>query len=315
MSPSPIDNASWYRQNYPHQETVHKADPRCWDVLGVLGPAYNVIDHDLPGGGFHRWGTGIGLYTRSCVSTFDNDTLTRLTVAAHRHLCRVEVGPARLWGRDRWSEGCDAEGRRPSMLVVGRDPNPDDPEDWTFDPEDWLGWAELDDNAIRDGEPGWRPCIGYIHISVQPRLARVDSEDQFDYHPGTEDLAQLAGTPRPLGGPLEMRVDSQAVWTAMRPAAVERLAGTAHGLSWIACDPGLLADPTTITVGTGLPGIDGPLLRLTIVAPADTVAHIYKDLTALVKPSREVFDKTGVGMAVWELINRPERPALRFPIT
>lgn len=294
------DNATWYRQNYPAQQDVHQVDPRCMEVLAVLDTGiHNLVDRTLPGGGIEKWADGISLLIRRELSTFDFGGMTALVVAAHRHLCRVTVEPVDLWGRDRWLEGCE-----PKVVDGIR----------RIDADAWTGWADIVEAKDRYNDFGdlipddRRQLTGYMRIVVRPRIHRTgDPEDRFDVHPDLAELAAKCGAPRTIPSITEVSFDSVAGWNACRAAAAAALEGVHGGLSWIACDVGAVSDPTVIAAGGGIPGINGASLLITIPGPADLVADVYREVRAAVAPNTEVFDKTGLGLSLWQLIQRRSR--------
>lgn len=92
-------NAEWLETTMSRDGDYIEFTPsqaRCVDVLASLGPLYNLV---VPGRCLadavrlhHR---GFSILISSDLSTFDDDSLTRLVVAAHRHTVRVGVAPWR----------------------------------------------------------------------------------------------------------------------------------------------------------------------------------------------------------------------------
>ncbi len=120
--PMALDPAAWYRRNFPDGPDH---DERCLKVLASIDSLHNlqIIDSDpapmfprpvedwdearrdiametaeyptvrRPDGGFRARGTGIEVWYRASMSTFECSRLTRLVIAAHEHRCRVEIAP------------------------------------------------------------------------------------------------------------------------------------------------------------------------------------------------------------------------------
>ncbi len=92
---APTGPAEWYRRAYP-EGPDH--DPRCLATLAAWQPLYNVkpigtFDRD---GGFRKSADGLVVAVRAChLSTYDDDSLTRLVIAAHRYACRVQISSHR----------------------------------------------------------------------------------------------------------------------------------------------------------------------------------------------------------------------------
>jgi hypothetical protein len=87
--------ADWYRRCYP-EGPDH--DPRCLATLAAWQPLYNIrpIGQYSRDGGFRKTADGLYVAVRGCyLSTFDDDSLTRLVIAAHRYACRVQVSSHR----------------------------------------------------------------------------------------------------------------------------------------------------------------------------------------------------------------------------
>lgn len=92
-------NAEWYRRNYKdHADWVDGSDPRCWSVIAALGAIYNVTSSDMPDGGLRRCADGLQMFVRSDVASWDGDEMTQLVIAAHKHLCRVSISAADIYG-------------------------------------------------------------------------------------------------------------------------------------------------------------------------------------------------------------------------
>lgn len=85
----------WYYRTYLH---APKHDSRCLAVLAAWRPLYNITrtGANRLDGGFRPCGTGIEVRVQKDQSfaTYDDDSLTRLVVAAHRECCRVEISAA-----------------------------------------------------------------------------------------------------------------------------------------------------------------------------------------------------------------------------
>jgi hypothetical protein len=82
----------WYRRNYP-EATEH--DERCLRTLLSLAPIYRlpITGQRRKDGGIRACGEGIEVHLPAgqSFSTYDDDSLTRLVIAAHRFRCRVDI--------------------------------------------------------------------------------------------------------------------------------------------------------------------------------------------------------------------------------
>ncbi len=93
----PSENGRWYRSNYPRSPLTDE-QVRCLDVLAAADRLYNWTRTGTTrlDGGFRPCGNGVEVRMQhGQFSTFDDDRLTRMVVAAHRHAVRLEVGAFR----------------------------------------------------------------------------------------------------------------------------------------------------------------------------------------------------------------------------
>lgn len=84
----------WYRSNYPRSPLTDD-QVRCLDVLAEADRLYNWhrTGRRRLDGGFRPCGEGVEVRLRfGSFSTYDDNRLTRLVVAAHRHAVRVAIG-------------------------------------------------------------------------------------------------------------------------------------------------------------------------------------------------------------------------------
>lgn len=133
---------------------------RCVDALASVGALYNL---PVPGrdhaAAFRLLPRGLSVVTTTELSSYDNDTLTRLVVAAHRHCVRVSIS-AYLGHLD---EDRDRALRAAVAADMGEDPDGD----------------VLDDIAITALE---------ITLHARDRAGT----HLFERHPSVEDLAAHA---------------------------------------------------------------------------------------------------------------------------
>lgn len=94
----------WYSRNYPDAARLLTTGQwRCIGLLEEWRPLYNIYraGEHRPDGGFRKCGTGIKVLLRAHtirLSTHDTAELTHLVLLAHKHRCRVEIGPGRGFG-------------------------------------------------------------------------------------------------------------------------------------------------------------------------------------------------------------------------
>lgn len=121
--------AGWVRTNY--RPEMNDAEARCVNTLCSISAPYNLPFRNDAGWKKVTWlhGRGVAVVLNATLATFDFAELTRLVVAAHRNLVRVQVS-AKSGGLEIMLHARQAEGR-----FNERHPDLDDLLDMFFPPD------------------------------------------------------------------------------------------------------------------------------------------------------------------------------------